>query len=158
KGNVLYRRGRLADALAYWASGIEMATQHGFVTVTNWAGAAHALAIVDQGDGEAALDVLRGLYLDGPLPDTVHLYEARLARGRARIATGLLREGVEDLRDVGRRWELIGARNPDSAPWRAHLAEALLLLGEAEEARALAVEHLDLARAWGAAGPLARAL
>jgi DNA-binding CsgD family transcriptional regulator len=158
KANALSRRGRLADALAYWASGIEMASQHGFVTVTNWAGAAHALGLVDQGDGEAALEVLRGLHLDGPLPDTVHLYEARLARGRARIATGLVREGVEDLRDVGRRWELIGARNPDAAPWRAHLAEALLLLGETDEARVLAVEHLDLARAWGAAGPLARAL
>jgi DNA-binding CsgD family transcriptional regulator len=69
-----------------------------------------------------------------------------------------VREGIEDLRDVGRRWELVGARNPDAAPWRAYLAEALLLVGEVDEARALAVEYLELAEAWGAAPTLARAL
>ena len=53
---------------------------------------------------------------------------------------------------------LVGARNPDLAPWRAHLAQALLLAGEREEARVLAGEHAAIARAWGANRPLARAL
>ena len=42
------------------------------------------------------------------------------------------------------------------APWRAFLAQALLLLGEADEARALADEHAALARGWGAAPTVAR--
>jgi alkylhydroperoxidase family enzyme len=51
---------------------------------------------------------------------------------------------------AGRRWDAIGARNPDLAPWRAHLAQALLLAGQRKEARALADEHAALARTWGA--------
>ena len=30
--------------------------------------------LADRGDGRAALQLLRRLGLDGPLPDTVHLY------------------------------------------------------------------------------------
>jgi DNA-binding NarL/FixJ family response regulator len=67
-------------------------------------------------------------------------------------------ECIDQIRTVGRRWEAIGARNPDLAPWRAHLAQALLLAGQREEARALADEHAALARTWGAHRPLARAL
>jgi DNA-binding CsgD family transcriptional regulator len=44
------------------------------------------------------------------------------------------------------------------APWRPHLAQALLLAGQHDEARAVAGEHAALARAWGAPRPLARAL
>ena len=44
------------------------------------------------------------------------------------------------------------------AAWRPHLAQALLLAGQQDEARAVAAEHATLARAWGAARPLARAL
>jgi DNA-binding CsgD family transcriptional regulator len=44
------------------------------------------------------------------------------------------------------------------APWRPHLAQALLLAGHHGEARAVASEHAALARAWGAPRPLARAL
>jgi DNA-binding CsgD family transcriptional regulator len=102
--------------------------------------------------------VLRRLGFDGPLPDTIHLYEARLAAGVTRVARGRVREGVDQIRAVGRGWEAIGARNPGLAPWRPRLAQALLLLGQHDEARALAEEHAALARAWGAGRPLAGAL
>ncbi len=157
QANTLFRRGALADADAYFSSAIETAAAHGFVTISNWASAQHALVLVERGDAEAAYEVFRRLGLDGPLPDTVHLYEARLARGRAQVERGRVREGVDDLREVGRLWEGIGARNPDMAPWRAYLARALLLLGEPDEARELAAEAVALARAWGAPRPLARA-
>jgi DNA-binding CsgD family transcriptional regulator len=104
------------------------------------------------------LQVLHRLGLDGPLPDTVHLYSAQLAAGVVRVACGQTREGIDQIRMVGRRWEAIGARNPDLAPWRPHLAQALLLAGQHEEAQALADEHAALARGWGAHRPLARAL
>ena len=156
--NVLHCRGALADAEAYFSSAAETAAAHGYVTVSGWIGAQYATVLVERGDGRAAAEVLRRLGLDGPLPDTAHLYEARLAAGLVRVACGQVREGIGELRAAGRLWEAIGARNPDMAPWRPHLAQALMLLGKRDEARALADEHAALARAWGARRPLARAL
>jgi DNA-binding CsgD family transcriptional regulator/tetratricopeptide (TPR) repeat protein len=156
--SVLHRRGALADAEACFSAAADTAAGHGFTTMSGYAGPEYATVLVDRGDGAAALEVLRRLGLDGPLPDTVHLYEARLAAGLVRVTCGQVREGIDQIRAAGRLWEAIGMRNPDMAPWRPHLAQALLLLGNHDEARALADEHAALARAWGAARPLARAL
>ena len=158
QGQVAWHRGALADADAYYSSAIELAVAHGFVTVTGWGAAAHAMVLVERGDPEAAWELLRSVRLDGPLPDTAHLYEARLARGRAQVERGNLREGIEELRAVARLWEAIGAVNPEHAPWRPPLAQALVLVGELDEARVIAGEAVELARAWGAAPALARAL
>jgi DNA-binding CsgD family transcriptional regulator/tetratricopeptide (TPR) repeat protein len=158
QANVLHRRGALADAEAYISSAVDTAAAHGFTNVTNWASATYATVLVDRGDGPAAREVLRRLGLDGPLPDTVYLYSARLAAGVVRVACGQVGEGIERIRAVGQLWEAIRVRSPDLAPWRPHLALALLLDGQRAEARALAAEHAALARAWGANRPLARAL
>src|SRR5215472_6269224 len=152
----LHRRGALADAGACYSAAAETAAAHGFLTVSGWAGAQYATMLAEHGDGRAAGEVLRRLGLDGPLPDTAHLDEARLAAGLVRVACGQVREGIGEIRAAGRRWEAIGARNPDLAPWRPHLAQALLLAGQRDEARAVAGEHAALARAWGAGRPLAR--
>jgi DNA-binding CsgD family transcriptional regulator len=158
QASVLHCRGALADAEAYFTSALDAAAGQGFITLSGWAGAQYATMSADRGDGPAVWQVLRRLGLDGPLPDTVHLYSARLAVGIAKVAAGRVREGIHELRAVGRLWEAIGVRNPDMAPWRPHLAQALLLVGEREEARTLADEHAAIARAWGANRPLARAL
>ena len=158
QANVLHRRGALADAGACYSSAVDAAAAHGFITMSGWVGAQYATVLLDRGDGEAAGQVLRRLGLDGPLPDTVHLYEARLAAGLVQVASGQVREGIDQIRAVGRLWEAIGARNPDMAAWRPHLAHALLLLGHHDEARTLADEYAAMARAWGAARPLAHAL
>ena len=158
QANVLHRRGALADAEACFASAVDTAAAHGFLTVSGWAGAQYATVLVDRGDHQAAGQVVRRLGLDGPLPDTVHLHEARLAAGLVRVTAGQVREGIDQIREAGRLWEAIGARNPDMAAWRPHLAQALLLAGQQDEARAVAAEHATLARAWGVARPLARAL
>jgi DNA-binding CsgD family transcriptional regulator/tetratricopeptide (TPR) repeat protein len=158
QANVLYRRGALSEAEAWFSSAVDTSLAHGFRLIPNWAGSEYATMLADRGDGPEALQVLCRLGLDGPLPDTAHLYSARLAAGVVRVACGQTQEGIDQIRTVGRRWEAIGARNPDLFPWRAHLAEALLLAGQREEARALADEHAALARTWGARRPLARAL
>jgi hypothetical protein len=156
QANVLYRRGALSEAEAWFSSAVDTAVAHGFTLIPNWAGSEYATMLADRGDGPEALQVLRRLGLDAPLPDTAHLYSARLTAGVVRVACGQTQEGIDQIRTVGRRWEAIGARNPDLFPWRAHLAEALLLAGQREEARALADEHAALARTWGAHRPLAR--
>jgi tetratricopeptide (TPR) repeat protein len=158
QAEILHRRGALADAETYFSSTVDTAVAYGFITPVNWAGAQYAILLADRGNGQAAWEMLRRLELDGQLRETGYLYQARLAAGVARVACGQVREGIDQLRAVGRRWEAIGARNPDMAPWRPHLAQALLLNGEHDEARALAEEYTALARAWGAGRPLACAL
>jgi DNA-binding CsgD family transcriptional regulator/tetratricopeptide (TPR) repeat protein len=158
QANVLYRRGALSEAEAWFSSAVDAAAAHGFTLIPNWAGSEYATMLAERGDGPAALQMLRRLGLDGPLPDSVHMYSAQLAAGVVRVACGQTQEGIDQIRAVGRRWEAIGARNPDLAPWRVHLAQALLLDEQREEARALADEHAALAWTWGAHRPLARAL
>jgi DNA-binding CsgD family transcriptional regulator len=51
-----------------------------------------------------------------------------------------------------------GVANPAMSPWRTLKAEALARAGRSDEALALALEELELARAWGAPGALGRAL
>ena len=48
--------------------------------------------------------------------------------------------------------------NPMDAPWRSHKAYALNALGRRDEARDLVAGELELARAWGAPGTIARSL
>jgi DNA-binding CsgD family transcriptional regulator len=158
QANALHRRGALADAEACYSSTVDTAVEHGFATVTSWAGSEYAIMLADRGDGPAALQLLHRLGLDGPVPDSVHLYEARLAAGVAKVACGQVREGIDLIRAVGAGWQAIGADNPDLAPWRPHLAQALLQAGQRDHARTLAEQHTTLARAWGAHRPLARAL
>src|SRR5262249_37542183 len=93
QGNVLHRRGALADA--WFPSAVDTAVARGFPTVTNWAGSEYAIMLAERGDGPAALQVLRRLGLDRPLPDTVHLYSAQLADGVAKVACGQVREGID---------------------------------------------------------------
>ena len=64
--------------------------------------------------------------------------------------------GIEELLEVGRRFESIGGRNPALLAWRSQAALALLHLGDQDEARRLAAEELELARTWGAPRALAR--
>ena len=45
QAGVLHRRGALADAEAYFSSAVDTAAAHGFITVTNWAGAQYATVL-----------------------------------------------------------------------------------------------------------------
>jgi DNA-binding CsgD family transcriptional regulator len=56
---------------------------------------------------------------------------------------------------VCRRFDI---RNPARVGWRSHAALALRALDRLDEARAVAAEELELARAWGAPRALGRAL
>ena len=67
-----------------------------------------------------------------------------LARGRLRLAQGRFEEAADDLRESARRTLGIGHRTPAIAPWRSLLAEALVGLGERDEARRLVAEELEL--------------
>jgi DNA-binding CsgD family transcriptional regulator len=74
------------------------------------------------------------------------------------MLNGDLAGGLEEMLDTGRRFEAVGSRNPAFMPWRSSAALALHQLGEPDEARRLASEELELARAWAAPRALGAAL
>jgi DNA-binding CsgD family transcriptional regulator len=94
----------------------------------------------DEAEGEVA-----GVFIFNPL-----LY----SRGLLRLASGRIEEGVADVRTAGAPGGVV----PAAFPWRSTAAVALLSLGAVEEARRLAREELELARAYGAPRALGIAL
>jgi DNA-binding CsgD family transcriptional regulator len=94
-------------------------------------------------------DTMLARYCD-PLPsrsaDTVWLL---VARGRLRRAQGRLREALGDFLESGERCERLGMSMLSAVAWRAEAAVTCAALGDVEEARRLATEQLELARAFG---------
>ena len=79
------------------------------------------------------------------------------SRGRAKIVAGDP-TGVDEVLQAGRTLATQGATNPAAAPWRSVAGVALASLGEAQRARDLIDEELELARAFGAPIPIGVAL
>jgi DNA-binding CsgD family transcriptional regulator/Flp pilus assembly protein TadD len=109
--------------------------------------------LVERGElDEAERELTGGSFTESAtlLPQVYPSLWVLLARGRLRLAGGRAADAVVDLRESGRRAGGIGQISPTVAPWRSLLAEALLELGERDEARALAAEELELAQRCGA--------
>jgi DNA-binding CsgD family transcriptional regulator/tetratricopeptide (TPR) repeat protein len=79
-----------------------------------------------------------------------------LSELRLLVAEGHAQEALEAADELERRFGWIV--NPAAGPWRSLKAEALDLLERRTEALALAEEELELARRFGAPGPVGRAL
>jgi DNA-binding CsgD family transcriptional regulator len=72
-----------------------------------------------------------------------------IARGRLRAAQGRLQEALDDFLESGQRCARLGLLTPSTMPWRAEAALVHAALGDTGEARRLAGEELELARAFG---------
>jgi DNA-binding CsgD family transcriptional regulator len=72
------------------------------------------------------------------------------SRALLRLAEGRARDALADARRCGERQEALRIRNPAVLPWRSTAALAYAAEGEAEPARHLASEEVQLARAFGA--------
>src|SRR5581483_1801890 len=108
-----------------------------------------ALALIERGQLKGARHALAHHGFDETVPRggaNDHLW---LARGRLRIAEGDLAGGVEDLLVYGEISESTRRRNPGYWPWRSLAAEALVRLGERQQAIQLAGEELKLAETVG---------
>jgi DNA-binding CsgD family transcriptional regulator len=82
----------------------------------------------------------------------------RHARGRLRFAQRRLGEALDDFRQAGEVATRALAISPCYLPWRSDAALVELALGNADAARRLSQEELELARAFGAPGVLGVAL
>jgi DNA-binding CsgD family transcriptional regulator/tetratricopeptide (TPR) repeat protein len=148
-------RGELRDAEVEGREAVEACEAWG--TPWSYPAAYLADALMEQGkldDAEAVL-ARDG---SGPKPESGSLVFPRDSRARLSILRGDLAGGVAELREVGRIFEAVGGGNPALVAWRSHAALALLRLGDQDEARRLAREELELARAWGAPRALSAGL
>jgi DNA-binding CsgD family transcriptional regulator len=112
--------------------------------------------LLDGGQVQAAADaleeaegVLAAVELPDELEDMLCWALTLEQRGRLRIEQGALECGLADLAEAELRWRALGIRNPLAARWREYALPALLRLGDAEKARSLATEELELARETG---------
>ena len=96
--------------------------------------------------------------MNGELPLQTWFLHALEKRGRLRVAQGRFEEGIADLNECGRRSWTVGNRSIADTWWRSSMVPALMTLGRPDEARELADEELNLARAYDGPHGIARSL
>jgi DNA-binding NarL/FixJ family response regulator len=116
------------------------------------------LILIERDELDLAARRLAHTGLDREIPDAALFDLVLLARGRLRIARREVAEGLADILEYQRRCARWGSTSPRFPSPLPHAAVALIRLDRVEEARELAEVELRLARAFGAARPLATAL
>lgn len=158
RGWVQLRRGDLREARRLLEDGDAMLTRWG-MPAEAWSTAFLAQRAVAAGDLAGARRILARPgggreHSDGRLFRLI-------AETELRLAEGLPAEALAGARAVAERLERRGAGpniNPAWMPWRPLAARALDALGRSDEALDLLEADLRRARAWGAPGPVGRAL
>lgn len=154
RGASRYLRGDLTAALGDLEGGLERVPL--MVLVRPFAYGWMALAHIDRDEHEAA-HALVGV--PDEEQDAHFTYNwALFARGRLALAQGAPEQALDHLLECGRRQLAVPAPNPAVLAWRSEAAIAALRLGRVEQARSLAGEELELARAFGSGRALGTAL
>jgi DNA-binding CsgD family transcriptional regulator len=156
RAQALVWRGDLGEAEAESRDALGVAATWG--ATARFAG--HAMAfladsLMEQGRVDDAAGILSRA---ASLPETARMLYLSDSAARLRILRGDLAGGVAELLDAGRRFDSVQTRSPALVAWRSSAALALLTLGDRDQARRLAEEELELARAWGAPRALGAAL
>jgi DNA-binding CsgD family transcriptional regulator len=116
-----------------------------------------AHTLVETGDHDAASRQIEEA--EGLTEDTNPLRMALLlARGRIRLLDSDPGSALSDFVACGELCEAAAIRNPAVAPWRSAAGLASAAVGDRAEASRLINEELALAQAFGAPGPISRAL
>jgi DNA-binding CsgD family transcriptional regulator len=130
----------------------EAALDHASRTSDEWlvgmSCAALTAALVEFGELDAAQDLLREHHdLVERLPPTPPAAGMALARSAVALAAGRPSDAYAGARYAGRIAEATQTRHPTILPWRTYASLALVALGRASEARAIAEEGLGIAEA-----------
>ncbi len=105
-------------------------------------------ALLERGRTGEAAQLMEQAGLDGTLPDAMNFNLALFARARLRFEQGRTAEAIDDLHQVGHRYEQWGIGRP-IPPWRSLLARAYRAKGDEREARVWAEREFAAAREWG---------
>jgi DNA-binding CsgD family transcriptional regulator len=108
------------------------------------------VCLVEQGKLDEAQEVLDRAGSRGAVPDNVMGIYLLLTQGGVLLAAGSAEAALSVLREVADRARGWMDQTAVVLPYRSLLAFALAQLGEVKEARKLAAEELELARAFGA--------
>ena len=149
-GYIELMRGALADSEAHLRSSLDVLGETE-VIYKPWAQGMLAQVLVERGELDEAEAILarHGDALASPL---------WRARAELRLRRGDAEGALADAQRHAEEQAALETANPAMSGWRPQAVEALLALGRGDEAQRLAVEEVDLARAWGAARPLGAAL
>ncbi len=146
-------RGDLAGAITRAESSLEMADA-GWTGWEGWAITARALAQIERGDAQAAHAALERAA--GVSDERIEHGFLEHARGRLAHLEANPTLALELNLRAGRQLDAFGAVALALVPWQAYAALAAVAAGDAEQARALAIDALAGASASG--GPRAMAL
>lgn len=151
-----YYTGRLADAIADVDEALR-AAELGWEAFVPAAVTVAALAHVERDDLASARRITE-LEPDrwAGRVDTAMLLP--VVRGRVALASGDVQEALAQLAQARQAAEASAMRNTVPVEWRTWTAMALLQDGRRSEARDVADEGVEIARAWGAEWPLGAAL
>jgi DNA-binding CsgD family transcriptional regulator/tetratricopeptide (TPR) repeat protein len=105
-------------------------------------------ALLERGKMVEAQEVLEQAGLERTLPDAMNFNLALFARARLRLEQGRVGEAIDDLHQVGARYEQWGISRP-IPPWRSLLARAYWARGDEREARTWGERELATASEWG---------
>jgi DNA-binding CsgD family transcriptional regulator len=152
------RRGNVREAVELAREAVEGVAAHELPVLAVVVATYAVDALIEAAELEEASAVLARLGLDGDLPDVFHFAAILSRRGRLLAARGMPEEGLADLLEAGRRLVRGRSTNPSFSRWRSHAAAVLAGLGRVDEARALADEELELARAVGQASSIGIAM
>ncbi len=153
-----YHRGALREAEADGEHSVQLMRGQPWGAARAGSLASLLEALVDRGALDAAEQALREHGADGHIPDGLTFNLLLYARGALRLAQGRPAEALSDLSEYGRREHDWFAANPALSSYRSKTARVLMMLGDCDQARALAEEELALARAVGAARAIGMAL
>lgn len=150
------RLGRLDEALVH-ADRALLVSADGWRALAGWTHAACARVHLERDDlGAAHRHVARGETVPRDMLDWAFVAESR---GWLALAEDRPDDALADARDAGCHLaEVYRIDHPGVLPWRSLAVRAAHRLGHAAEARALAEEQLERARALGLDRPLADAL
>ena len=128
----------------------------------SWASRPMALGVlaatfIEEGRTREAASVLKDAVSDS-IPRTIAELLALEQRAKLKMLEGRIDEALKDLLLAEQGAETLGVRNPAVTSWRCVAATALYGAERTTEARDLARENLELARAFGAPWALGMAL
>lgn len=154
---IAYRRGDLGAAAADLRQAQSLCERSGAGSLGAAAMAMLARVLLARGEGDA-IPAMAGEF--DPKADS-HVFIAAVeqeARGLIAASRGDHRQALRLYLDCGRLLTANGLQNPACSAWRSRAVVTMVGLGRVREARTLGDSEIELARTWGAPGPLGRAL